>query len=91
MEKLFEFLKRGTCAATVVQYMGERLDQAGFQELACDAPWTLEAGVLCEGAGYILCCFPCIRQGEQAVFSYRERAYGSALPQAEAQSGDSGR
>ena len=44
MEKLFEFLKRGTCAATVVQYMGERLDQAGFQELACDAPWTLEAG-----------------------------------------------
>ncbi len=49
MEKLFEFLKRGTCAATVVQYMGERLDQAGFQELACDAPWTLEAG----GAYYV--------------------------------------
>ncbi|MBQ7915739.1 MAG: M18 family aminopeptidase [Firmicutes bacterium] len=44
MQKLIDFLKKGTCAATVVKTIAEELDQAGFEELALSENWQLERG-----------------------------------------------
>lgn len=44
MQSLFDFLKEGTCAATVVRAMEKRLSQAGFRKLEYTRQWQLERG-----------------------------------------------
>lgn len=49
MQKLVDFLKEGTCAATVTRKLEEKFLAAGFQKLDLSEEWKLEVG----GAYYV--------------------------------------